>query len=78
MRISLLCSVASLFLASTAAFAQGEGEFRPQEDPSPSGGIFHFWPERGPRADGHSLESAQQRPSCIRSKLKDQPATGAA
>jgi len=27
MRISLLCSVASLFLASTAAFAQGEGEF---------------------------------------------------
>jgi uncharacterized protein YdeI (BOF family) len=40
MRISLLCSVASLFLASTAAFAQGEGEFRPQEDPSPSGGFF--------------------------------------
>jgi Esterase-like activity of phytase len=27
MRISLLCSVASLVLASTAAFAQGEGEF---------------------------------------------------
>jgi hypothetical protein len=27
MRISLLCSVASLFLAATAAFAQGEGEF---------------------------------------------------
>jgi hypothetical protein len=27
MRISLLCSVASLLLASTAALAQGEGEF---------------------------------------------------
>jgi hypothetical protein len=27
MRISLLCSVASLLLASTVALAQGEGEF---------------------------------------------------
>ena len=27
MRISLLCSVASLVLASTAAFAHGEGEY---------------------------------------------------
>ena len=27
MRMSLLCSVASVFLASTAAFAQGEGEY---------------------------------------------------
>ena len=27
MRMSLLCSVASVFLATTAAFAQGEGEF---------------------------------------------------
>jgi len=27
MRMSLLCSVASFLLATTAAFAQGEGEF---------------------------------------------------
>ena len=27
MRMSLLCSVASVLLATTAAFAQGEGEF---------------------------------------------------
>ena len=27
MRMSLLCSVASVFLATGAAFAQGEGEF---------------------------------------------------
>ena len=27
MRVSLLCSVASLFLTAGAAFAQGEGEF---------------------------------------------------
>ena len=27
MRMSLLCSVASIFLATGAAFAQGEGEF---------------------------------------------------
>ena len=27
MRMSLLCSVASVILATTAAFAQGEGEF---------------------------------------------------